>query len=848
MSDNLNGKDDVQVGFGASIEGLTRGMTEAIASVKNATGAMQGHMDTLTKSVGSVTKAFGAVAGIVAGGKLFKDAINETIKFTGEVGGLARTMDLTAREASGLRVAIDDAFLSIDDFRSAQQVLNRQLKTNEEALKSMGIKTRDASGAYLDQKTVLFNALNALREYKAGTDQNIAATVAFGRAMDEGTLGKLMKVQDTYKDATASAEKYNEVVGVENIKAAKEFKNAQNEVGNAMQGVKNAVGNALIPVFTQLMTIFADAIAEILPVLKVAFQVLGVVLIALKSIFYDLSQVGIAFTKTFVVAALAVKDMWIAFQNLDWAGAKNAWKVGAETITEVWHEAGENMIADAKKTATAMNNIIGGPEASADEKVKRKEGTSGNKSFKVFDKNAAKNELELLKAHFEELKRSQGDYADVSKQQEVAYWAQYLTKFKAGTKEAIGVHIEYLKARREAAKESVEIMKFNLDIEVANARTNEAEKVRLADRWLAQMTVLYGADSKEYREALRGKLDAERAYKDQQRNFQDQDAQMRIDTKQAELDLAKEVLQLRVENGEMEKTEALRLERELIREKYELLLADNARRRALWADDVQKQQELKNERLKIEAAMNKDLGELGLEQQRAVRETWSKMFDGLFSSMETVLNGLLNRTMTWKQAMQSIVQSLQQSFVKMAVEKVKNWVLSEETMTAASKVFAAIRTALQGASSAATVATKSVEADAVITENAGEAASGAAASQASIPIAGPYLAAAAAAAMLAMVLAFKGGGGQKIPSAANGWWQVPNDTMAMIHKDEQVLPAPLAEGVRNMIEGGGGFGGGAPNLIVQAMDSHDVHRFLTKHADKIVDVLKGKAKQFPKVL
>jgi hypothetical protein len=41
-------------------------------------------------------------------------------------------------------------------------------------------------------------------------------------------------------------------------------------------------------------------------------------------------------------------------------------------------------------------------------------------------------------------------------------------------------------------------------------------------------------------------------------------------------------------------------------------------------------------------------------------------------------------------------------------------------------------------------------------------------------------------------------------SASGGWERVPSDQLAMIHKDEQVLPAGYAEGLRNLVAGGGG--------------------------------------------
>lgn len=63
----------------------------------------------------------------------------------------------------------------------------------------------------------------------------------------------------------------------------------------------------------------------------------------------------------------------------------------------------------------------------------------------------------------------------------------------------------------------------------------------------------------------------------------------------------------------------------------------------------------------------------------------------------------------------------------------------------------------------------------------------------------------AAAGVFAAVVALGGG----LPSAAGGMWQVPNDMLAMVHKDESILPSGIASGLRDMV--GKGSGGNTYN-------------------------------------
>jgi hypothetical protein len=103
-----------------------------------------------------------------------------------------------------------------------------------------------------------------------------------------------------------------------------------------------------------------------------------------------------------------------------------------------------------------------------------------------------------------------------------------------------------------------------------------------------------------------------------------------------------------------------------------------------------------------------------------------------------------------------------------------------------------------------------------IMNNAYTAASGAYSAMASIPYIGPMLGAIAAAATFAAVAAF----GSSVVSSAGGY-DVPHDTMAMLHADETVIPKPLADTYRraaDSLTGGGGARGGGG-------DTHHHHHY-----------------------
>jgi hypothetical protein len=120
-----------------------------------------------------------------------------------------------------------------------------------------------------------------------------------------------------------------------------------------------------------------------------------------------------------------------------------------------------------------------------------------------------------------------------------------------------------------------------------------------------------------------------------------------------------------------------------------------------------------------------------------------------------------------------------------------------------------------------------------------QAAAGAFKALVGIPYIGPILAPAAAIAAIAAVASF----GSKIASAAGGWGQVPYDQMAMVHKDEMVLPARFAAPLREMLtdthDGPGAGGGDTYNISIHAIDARSFEQYLKSNRNALVRNIKG---------
>lgn len=180
------------------------------------------------------------------------------------------------------------------------------------------------------------------------------------------------------------------------------------------------------------------------------------------------------------------------------------------------------------------------------------------------------------------------------------------------------------------------------------------------------------------------------------------------------------------------------------------------------------------------------------------------IYQSMQQSMTTALEQMLGRTKSFGQAMAGVYASMRTAIISELAKILQTQIASfaKEKGLALAKISA----------------------------NAATAGSGAASAVASIPYVGPVLAIAAMAAVLGAVMALGGG----IKSAAGGF-NIPSglNPVTQLHQEEMVLPADIANPLRQNLAGGGGA---AINVEVQGASVGD---FLLLHKSELVKALKS---------
>ena len=129
------------------------------------------------------------------------------------------------------------------------------------------------------------------------------------------------------------------------------------------------------------------------------------------------------------------------------------------------------------------------------------------------------------------------------------------------------------------------------------------------------------------------------------------------------------------------------------------------------------------------------------------------------------------------------------------------------------------------------------------------AAAGAMAATAAIPVVGPALAPEVAAATYAETLGWAAGMGGGIASAAGGLWDVPGTMLSLLHPEESVIPASVANPMRAFFAGGATANGAGGDIhihgpLVSAIDTQSGAQFLKNNMRAIAKGLATELRNF----
>ena len=235
----------------ASINGLEKSLTTldrkadglngTFGKMKGAAAGMSGALGALVPAV-----AIGGLATLAKGSIDAADNLNDLSQRTG----------VSVESLSKFGAAANDSGSSVDEVAKAMGKLAKGIvdpasKANE-ALKSIGISSTDASGKVKSMDQIMLDVADKFAKMPDGAQKTALAMELFGKSGMN-----LIPMLNQGRDALS---KYNATITTEGAQAADKFNDSLNEIARVVAGPFNQAVTALLPLITQIAQGIAGAI------------------------------------------------------------------------------------------------------------------------------------------------------------------------------------------------------------------------------------------------------------------------------------------------------------------------------------------------------------------------------------------------------------------------------------------------------------------------------------------------------------------------------------------------------------------------------------------------------------
>lgn len=259
------GTTNIAVEIVASFGQFKDSLNEASAATKTFADQVKAHLGALTSPFEKLQNLMLGIAAIAAGGAVFRDIVQSTLDTTSEVTKLQKAFGGTLETANATAASLKLLGIETDSYIGYALRLDRQIRNNNETLQRMGFTARDLD---LGQKGLIDKALGKLLEYKEGIDRNIAAQVLFGRNVQEIYPLLLTQLSGVADRAHELHDKLGLTVTADDKARAREYKIAMTELGMAFDGIKKAIGEAVLPYLTRFAQWFTEQAPKLISGMK----------------------------------------------------------------------------------------------------------------------------------------------------------------------------------------------------------------------------------------------------------------------------------------------------------------------------------------------------------------------------------------------------------------------------------------------------------------------------------------------------------------------------------------------------------------------------------------------------
>ena len=579
---------------------------------------------------------------------------------------------------------------------------------------------------------------------------------------------------------------------------SKQYSAQMRDLGLVGQSIEMQFGNALLPVFTRVGAFMAE----------------------------EGPEAGMVFGRVIEAVAFAASATWLALKDMgDGIGALAAQAAALLSgDLEGFRAIGRARDEEIAKNEAAYERLKANwrKEMPAPVDDEKPDNDTGRKRYKFKEKQVVgggvessrmgewEAQLAERKAALEREGLMEGQYREMSKAAQMAYWAELKGRSDLKVGEKAAVTRKAAEVEMAGIKETFEVRVKTLEAESEAYKHNFDEKLRIE----LAVQAMYQAGTKQFEESQKRVVGIRREAGQQAQQVAQLQADAERQARLSVISLEEQTLKQAQALGLVSQAQVLVQEQQFEDRRTAILrsaLEERLRLELASGDkDPAKVAQINAELEALEQGHQLRLAKIKGDQQANQLEPLVNTYKAAEAALGNAINGILTRTMSLGQAMRSVWQSISGSIIgeisKILAKKAAAWAVEKG------------------------MALMSIGANATV------AGSGAAASVASIPYVGPILAIAALASVMAAVMGSK----SSVPSAYAGY-DIPAglNPMTQLHEREMVLPAKHADVIRAMSEGQGAAQGGGGGSVINLVGHPMPNNFFMVNRDHLVQALKS---------
>lgn len=848
--------DDLDLVFGANVAGALGGIAKVTEAVEGIGGSIKGLTGIFTGLAEAFVAAF-AVEKIISW-------VEHVAEAGAEVEHLTHQLGLSAEAVSGFQFAADAMGISSGGAAMSLTRLERNIAaaasgsgTAASGFRALGITTAELKAHGNDLQYMLGLIADRYAATADGANKTAAGIAIGGRGfaqmtalLDRGAAG--------FKEMNEAQARTGTLMTGPMVEGMEATSISLHELWDSLKGVSITLFEAFKPAIdavihgvTGMIESFTsglrstgllhDALTGLVLSMDLVVAAVGLASAALQQLWQAAALVAEVLVEVFSAIGTVMADAA--------TGAFTKIKDDSELALESIHNTTSSRIESMKEIwvgyADTVKHLLDNIGAGGVDTTGGKEGPKGPAKPDVLAMSkmggGGGSQMTKWTAELQEMIRAEVGFYKDSSQLEIDFWKQKLETVKAGSKEYGEIEQKLFEVQKKQAQQALQDWEAGIKFQQTVNKNNYDQVMALEERKVQHLKELYGENSRQYVAAIREQflMEKQHAVEEQAMAVAHAAAMREID--KAELTDQIASLDDSVAAGRITNAEKIADLRRLKQEEYLLELQGLQDQKTLLDMSVADRKKIDDQILQLERRHLIEMRQLNRQAATTARQDWQTLFSTMSSGFRNVITGMLQGTLTWKQAMANTVQNLALTFLDAEEKKLESYLANLLTEDVATEASVAARAAAEQTASSTSIIGFIEKALKFIATAAAETFGGVFAFLS--PVLGPA-AAGPAAASAAMVL---GSAAMfSMPSAAGGW-EVPADSMAMVHKREMVLPADLSTGISRMIrgaQGGGGRSSGVTNVYISALDAKSVHNLLLKQGPAVVKAAKRQARSF----